>query len=88
MKPGEASHYAPRLFAIPNLPDALCQETDPELFFPEKGGTTTAAKKICNRCGEQDNCLQWAIDHDERFGVWGGKGPSELKRLRKKRAAA
>ena len=30
---------------------ALCAETDPEAFFPEKGGSTREAKKICTGCG-------------------------------------
>jgi hypothetical protein len=30
--------------------DALCAETDPEAFFPEKGGSTREAKKICTGC--------------------------------------
>ena len=29
---------------------ALCAQTDPEAFFPEKGGSTREAKKICQRC--------------------------------------
>ena len=30
--------------------DALCAQTDPEAFFPEKGGSTREAKKICVGC--------------------------------------
>ena len=30
--------------------DALCSQTDPEAFFPEKGGSTRDAKKICSQC--------------------------------------
>ena len=26
---------------------ALCAQTDPEAFFPEKGGSTREAKQIC-----------------------------------------
>ena len=29
---------------------ALCAQTDPEAFFPEKGGSTREAKKICVGC--------------------------------------
>ena len=29
---------------------ALCAQTDPEAFFPEKGGSTREAKKICLGC--------------------------------------
>ena len=30
--------------------DALCAQTDPEAFFPEKGGSTRDAKKVCGAC--------------------------------------
>ena len=29
---------------------ALCSQTDPEAFFPEKGGSTRDAKRVCARC--------------------------------------
>ena len=31
--------------------DAVCAQTDPEAFFPEKGGSTRDAKRICAGCG-------------------------------------
>ena len=51
---------------------ALCAQTDPELFFPEKGGSTREAKALCRRCPVRDDCLDYALGHDERFGIWGG----------------
>ena len=51
---------------------ALCAQTDPEAFFPEKGGSTKDAKQVCRSCQVRDLCLQWALEHDERFGIWGG----------------
>lgn len=61
--------------------DGLCGQTDPEAFFPEKGGSSKEAKKICQRCEVRDECLQWALDNDEEFGVWGGLSRSERKKL-------
>ncbi len=29
---------------------SLCAQTDPEAFFPEKGGSTREAKRICVGC--------------------------------------
>jgi hypothetical protein len=29
---------------------ALCAQTDPEAFFPEKGGSTREAKRVCLSC--------------------------------------
>jgi WhiB family redox-sensing transcriptional regulator len=65
---------------------ALCSQTDPEEFFPEKGGSTREAKRICSRCEVKTECLEYALGHDERFGIWGGL--SERERRRVKRRAA
>ncbi|KAA1248221.1 WhiB family transcriptional regulator [Mycobacterium simiae] len=62
---------------------ALCPQTDPEAFFPDKGGSTKDAKKICLRCRVKKECLQWALDHDERFGIWGGLSERERRRLKR-----
>ena len=51
---------------------ALCAQTDPEVFFPDKGESTTPAKRVCAGCEVRTECLQDALDHGERFGVWGG----------------
>ena len=51
---------------------ALCAQTDPEAFFPEKGGSTREAKKVCLGCDVRGDCLEYALAHDERFGIWGG----------------
>ncbi|GAT02314.1 WhiB family transcriptional regulator [Mycolicibacterium fortuitum subsp. acetamidolyticum] len=62
---------------------AVCSQTDPDAFFPEKGGSTREAKRICQGCPAKDACLQWAIDHDERFGIWGGLSERERRRLKR-----
>lgn len=62
---------------------ALCAQTDPEAFFPDKGGSTREAKRICLGCEVQAKCLEYALDHDERFGIWGGLSERERRRLRK-----
>ena len=51
---------------------SLCAETDPEAFFPEKGGSTREAKKVCMACEVRVECLDYALENDERFGIWGG----------------
>ena len=62
---------------------ALCAQTDPEAFFPEKGGSTREAKRICQACSVRDECLEYALEHDERFGIWGGLSERERRRLKK-----
>lgn len=63
--------------------DALCAQTDPEAFFPEKGGSTRDAKRVCSECPVREACLEYAMDNDERFGIWGGLSERERRRLRK-----
>lgn len=64
--------------------DALCAQTDPEAFFPEKGGSTREAKKICQQCEVRSECLEYALANDERFGIWGGLSERERRRLRRR----
>jgi len=63
---------------------ALCAETDPEAFFPEKGGSTREAKRICSGCEVRAQCLEYALEHDERFGIWGGLSERERRRLKRR----
>ena len=63
--------------------NALCAQTDPEAFFPEKGGSTREAKRICLGCEVRDACLDYALAHDERFGIWGGLSERERRRLKR-----
>jgi len=64
--------------------DSLCAQTDPEAFFPEKGGSTREAKKICGQCEVSAQCLEYALQNDERFGIWGGLSERERRRLRRR----
>ena len=62
---------------------ALCAQTDPEAFFPEKGGSTREAKRICVGCEVKAECLEYALLQDERFGIWGGLSERERRRLKR-----
>jgi WhiB family transcriptional regulator, redox-sensing transcriptional regulator len=63
---------------------ALCAQTDPEAFFPEKGGSTREAKKICVGCEVRSECLEYALANDERFGIWGGLSERERRRVKRR----
>ncbi len=67
--------------------DALCAETDPEAFFPEKGDKPYAALRICQRCAVQKECLQYAVENNERYGVWGGTTEKQRQELRRHRSS-
>jgi WhiB family transcriptional regulator, redox-sensing transcriptional regulator len=62
---------------------ALCAQTDPEAFFPEKGGSTREAKRVCGSCEVRVECLEYALANDERFGIWGGLSERERRRVKK-----
>lgn len=65
---------------------AACRAADPELFFPERGGRTAAAKAICRRCPVAAACLETALTAGE-YGIWGGTSETE-RRTRRRRGAA
>jgi len=69
---------------LPWQEEALCAQTDPEAFFPEKGGSTREAKRVCGRCDVRGECLSYALAHDERFGIWGGLSERERRRLKRR----
>jgi WhiB family redox-sensing transcriptional regulator len=64
---------------------ALCSEVDPEMFFPELGQPSAPAKKICAGCEVRTECLDYAMDNGELFGIWGGTSERERKAMRRRR---
>ena len=67
---------------------ANCLGVDPDLFFPERGASTREAKAVCGSCEVRPECLEYALDHAEKFGIWGGLSERERRRLRRQRALA
>jgi Transcription factor WhiB len=62
--------------------DAACVSVDPELWFPEKGGTTSrAVLEICAACPVRASCLATAIVNVED-GIWGGVQESPRSQAR------
>ena len=66
--------------------DARCTEVDPEIFFPERGGSSRAARTVCAQCNVRAQCLEYALNNKEQFGIWGGTSERERRRIRKERA--
>lgn len=64
-----------------------CSQVDPEIFFPEKGGSNRDAKLICTKCDVREQCLQYALDNDENYGIWGGLSKKERQALKHQRTA-
>jgi WhiB family redox-sensing transcriptional regulator len=66
---------------------ANCLGVDPDLFFPERGGSTREAKEVCRGCVVREECLEYAIEAGEKFGIWGGLSERERRTLRRRRNA-
>lgn len=74
----------------PSWEDALCREVGLELFFPEKGDPwgSRAAKRLCNGdpghepCPVKDQCLEWALEVDDRHAILGGTTPRQRHKMR------
>jgi hypothetical protein len=66
---------------------ARCAETDPEIFFPPADDPAAEARRICAQCPVREDCLAYALDADERYGIWGGLDPKERQRLRRQQKA-
>ena len=71
--------------------DALCRDTDPDLFFPV--GTTghalvqiDRAKSVCNECPARVDCLEFALETNQDSGIWGGTSEEERRMIRRRMA--
>lgn len=60
---------------------AECQYSDPEIFFPEKGGSVRDPKRVCAVCPVRAECLEYALANHERYGIWGGLSERERRRI-------
>jgi WhiB family transcriptional regulator, redox-sensing transcriptional regulator len=73
---------------------AACRHCAPELFFPI--GSTAAdvvadieeAKAICATCPVRPECLRYAIETPQEYGIWGGTTEDERRGLRRAMRAA
>lgn len=97
--PAPVSRTADRI-PLPRTPDGLdhgwqnraaCRGLDPELWFPldlRVLGAVEQAKAICGRCEVQPECLRWALEVPERYGVWGGHTPDERAAIHRRQVTA
>lgn len=75
--------------------DALCREHDNVLFFGEEGESELEkqaregrAKTICQQCPVQEPCLEFAMETNQKYGIWGGLTDKERASLKRRRARA
>lgn len=59
-----------------------------DLFFPERSNAQVdAARAVCHTCPVEKQCLEYALEKKERFGVWGGTSERERRKLQRQRRA-
>lgn len=76
--------------------DALCREYDVDLFFGpdqpeseiEKQAREAHAKTVCQRCPVKEPCLEFAMETNQKYGIWGGLTDKERASLKRRRARA
>ena len=56
----------------------------PRGVLPREGRIDREAKKVCLTCEVRDECLEYALMNDERFGIWGGLSERERRKLKKR----
>ena len=94
-----ARHAPPRRPALrvtpPALDGAACKGADTDLFFGPAAEFVTArqqreakAKAICAGCPVRLECLAYALDSGEAYGVWGGATEDERRAMRRQRRAS
>lgn len=65
---------------------ALCAQVDPELFFPEPGGSVATAKRVCRGCPVRADCLACALNTVPRpEGVWGATSQEDREKLHREK---
>jgi WhiB family redox-sensing transcriptional regulator len=72
---------------------AACLDDDTELWFRETRadqaeGRSDPAKKVCRDCPVRLQCLAYALQSNERWGIWGGLSTEERDQLARQYATA
>ena len=65
---------------------ARCRGINPAEFFPSDGTGVETAQRVCAACPVTSECLEYALQHGEKFGIWGGLSERERRRVRRQRA--
>jgi Transcription factor WhiB len=72
--------------------EVKCHGLPPKWFYPNRSSSLVIrAKAICSGvdgrkpCLYRDRCLEWAVDHKEDFGVWGGTSERDRRKIQRAR---
>jgi WhiB family redox-sensing transcriptional regulator len=68
---------------MPWFEHAACTTSDPDAWYPSKGAAWKAAKRICEWCPVRAPCLKYALDTNQKDGIWGGLSVNERRKLKR-----
>lgn len=72
--------------------EAACRtgDVDPAWWFPDRGPVNDGwrARQICATCPVRVECLDYAVETGQRYGIWGGLGEKERRRRARSRRVA
>jgi WhiB family redox-sensing transcriptional regulator len=60
---------------------SACKDKEPDIFFPEDRKAVRDAVAICATCPVRPECLEYALETDIRYGIWGGTTEKQRRRL-------
>lgn len=74
--------------------NAACLDHDPDLHFPKGGqpghrtnaahNQSLRAKEVCRGCQVRQPCLEYALENNEQYGVWGAFDADERAAMRRR----
>lgn len=72
----------------PERPDWMakgsCLDHHPDLWYSDTGNAMQRAKGICAGCPSRKSCLEWAIETNEQWGIFGGHTRQERVNLKRR----
>lgn len=77
------AHHRPTIQAIagPWADDAACRDASTQVFFAETPDDERQALALCRACPVQRACLRFAVERQQRHGVWGGTTERERRAM-------
>lgn len=61
--------------------EGACRGADVEIFFSVDEEDQQRALEFCARCDVRQDCLEFAIENREMYGIWGGMSESDRRSL-------
>jgi hypothetical protein len=51
-----------------------------DFFFSNKSEEKEEAKRLCFECPVRTECIKWALEKNEIWGIWGGRDEQRIRR--------